>query len=288
MHRFLSSQKNIRLNFGAVENSSTQPLEQVYIHNIIKEMMNWDEFNKLTFYIVNSNAPYDFTFDNTSVVFLLSNENHQIPDHVLKAKLVCSPYCPIENLPRNCLPIPLGYNGSVLSLPYLSMDRRPFTIFFSGNLHRRRVWFFLHIQVYRKLKMLTNLILKQKMEDKIQFTRKFTGGLAPKEYSETLMNSKIACVPEGYISDVSFRFFEAAMSGNVIITKRLYNYWFFKDFPGIQINSWWKLHGVLKKLDNNLPLLEEISRSTLKYYEQNCSEKAVAHKIIETLKTLDK
>ncbi len=283
MHHFLSSQKNVFLNFGAVENAAAPALEQVYLYNIIRELQKWPRFNDFRFYLVTANAPHDFLFDNSCVVFYLSNEDHQIPENILKAKLVCSPYCPTSGAAANCLPIPLGYNGSVESLPYKPVDERPFYIFFSGNLHRRRLWFFFHARFYLLLNSVKSFFSNSGVIDKIQFTRKFTGGLSPTEYAQVLMDSKIACVPEGYKSDISFRFFEAAKSGNVIITKTLYDFWFFKDFPGIQLSSWRKLHRTLRWLDTNPSKLKEISQRMLNYYETKCAEPAVAQKVIEVL-----
>ena len=107
--------------------------------------------------------------------------------------------------------------------------------FFSGNLHKKRLPFYATIKLHQ-LRERINIIQKQNAE--VVFTNGFGCGFSPNEYSKKLMNSKIAIVPEGYLSDVSFRFFEASKYGCIIITKKLQDYWFFKEFPGFQLNSW--------------------------------------------------
>jgi hypothetical protein len=286
MHRFLSTCENVFLNFGPIKNPTTPPLEQVYIYNIIKDLSRWPSFSLFKFYLLNAYEPYDFEFDDHSVVFLFSNENHQVPERILKAKLICSPYSPIKDSPSNCLPIPLGYNGSIEPIPYVAINERPFTVFFSGQIHRRRFWFFINICIHFFLTRIHNLTSKKKLMDRINLTRKFTGGLSPTEYSNSLMNSKIACVPQGYKSDISFRFFEAARAGNVIITKKLYDFWFFKDFPGIEVSNWFQFHWAWRSLNNNPEKMKKISEQMLTYYQSKCSEEAVTKKIIDTLNSM--
>ena len=116
-HTFLDELPNVELNFGPISDTGTHPLEQVYIYNIFKELSKWSFFNKYQFYIIGANAKWDFKIDNNTIVFYLSNEDHKIPNEILKAKAVFSPYCPIIKCPKNCFPIPLGYNGSLSNLP---------------------------------------------------------------------------------------------------------------------------------------------------------------------------
>ena len=136
-------------------------------------------------------------------------------------------------------------------------------------------------------KKMKDLFVKNNDEEMIVFSRSFTGGITPEEYSETLMNSKIALVPEGYKSDISFRFFEAAKFGCIIITPKLYDFWYYSKFPGVQLDNWRQLNSVLKVLDNNPDELQKIHELTKNYYENYCSEKAVANFIISTVALLD-
>jgi hypothetical protein len=281
-HSYLSSIPNLKLNFGPVENPGDHPLEQVYMSNIFKLLTEWRYFNEYDFFILSSKQSYDFKFDHKSVVFCLSNEDHKIPDDMLNAGIIFSPYCPFpEQCPPNCFPIPLGYNGSMIELPLKAMKDREYSVFFSGNIHRKRVPFFIFSKIHQMLISIFNPALKR--NEKLQFHRKFTGGFDPRTYSEILMDTKISLVPEGYLSDISFRFFEAAKSGCIIITKRLYDFWYFKDFPGIELNSWYGLHREIKRLLRNPEHLKELHLEMLNYYKKNCSEEAVSKYIIGEL-----
>lgn len=279
--------ENVILNFGPVPHEEAHPLEQVYIHNIIRELRGWKNFDDYRFYILNAYEPKDFKFDQNSIIIYLSNEDHVIPKELLVAKAVFTPYRPLVNPPKNCFEIPLGYNGSLESLPIIPVAERPLDIFFLGNLHRKRILFFIYTKIHKFFYNTGKALSRAKTKEYIVFSRKFTGGVKPAEYSDILMNSKIALVPEGYKSDISFRFFEAAKYGNVIITKRLYDYWFFKDFPGIQVESWRELGRTIRNLLKNESEMRSIQQKTIAYYEKNCSEKAVSDYMIKRISELN-
>ena len=283
-HAFLDQLENVKLNFGPVNDHQIHPLEQVYMYNIFKELSSWSRFSTHQFLIIGANAPWDFNINSKSVIFYLSNEDHIIPNRLLQAKAIFTPYCPLENCPANCFSMPLGYNGSLSELSMTTINEREFDVFFSGNLHRRRISFYLNAQHYFKTNDLKALVNKnKKTNNSINFTRSFGGGLPPDLYSSSLMNSKIALVPEGYLSNNSFRFFEACKYGNVIITKKLYDYWFYKEFPGIQLNNWIGLKSTIRNLLKNPEEIENIHKKTLRYYHKFCTELSVAGYIIERL-----
>ena len=249
-------------------------------------MVQWDDFDHYEYFLISANYPWDFTLHDRSIVFYMSNEDHLIPNILSKAHTVLTPYCPLTSVPDNCYPIPLGYNGSLKDLDIKPILRRTNDVFYSGNIHKRRIPFYFGIQQYTLSSLFNRLSGKNtKINNHLFFTRSFGGGLEPNEYSELLMDSKIALVPEGYKSDVSFRFFEAAKYGNVIITKKLYNYWFFNDFPGIQVNNWFNLYTKIKSLLADPVQLEEIHRNTLAYYDKYLNEEKVASFIIHKIET---
>tara|TARA_B110000091_G_C13779313_1_gene460368 strand:+ start:952 stop:1851 length:900 start_codon:yes stop_codon:yes gene_type:complete len=284
-HQFLSNLENVDLNFGAVVDDTEHPLEQIYLGALFKILKKWDGFVDFQFYIIGSNEKHDFVIDSNSVVIYLSNENHEVPSAIRKAKAVFTPYCPLDfEKSKNIFPIPLGYNGSLEDIELIAIEDRVTDYFFSGNIYKKRLPFYAGIK-YHQFKEKINITQKQNAE--VIFTNGFGCGFPPSEYSKKLMNSKIAIVPEGYLSDVSFRFFEASKYGSIIITKKLYNYWFFKDFPGFQLNSWFELSALLIHLKKNPEKMKEIQKATLKYYEDNCSEKSVANYIINQLTLLN-
>ena len=284
-HKFLSDLDNVSLNFGPVTDVRIHSLEQVYIANIFKFLVKYSIFKNFQFYILSANSEYNFKIDKSSIVFYLSNEDHSVPDNILKAKAIFTPYCPLEidKRPANCFPIPLGYNGSQVDLPIIDMESRINDTFFSGNIHKKRIPFFLNSLIFLNRRKLLNAFNVASSKDLIYYNRKFTGGLSAEDYSNILMNTKIALVPEGYMSDISFRFFEATRFGCVVITPKLYNYWFFKDFPGIQIDHWGQLHSKVNYLFKNPSLFLEIQKKTLQYYKNSCSEEAVSKFVLKHL-----
>lgn len=280
-HKYLSSIGNLSINFGPIRNENTHPLEQVFYTNLFKELSRWKRFQEFDFFIIGATKPYNFRFNKKSIVFCLSNETHEIPKDIQSAGLIFSPYAPLRNEIQNCFPIPLGYNGSLYNLPLKKIQDRKYDVFFSGNIYKKRKGFYLGIKTHQLLTKFRKI--KGSYHEHLQFNRKFTGGMDPKEYSEILMNTKIALVPEGYLSDISFRFFEAAKMGCIIITKELYDYWFFKEFPGIQMNNWMGLHKQIISILSDQKKLNQIQQLMLSYYNKFCSEEATARYVIKTI-----
>lgn len=275
-YNYTKSLPNLHLNFNAVGEEEVHPFEQIYFHGVIKCLVEWSQFSDHNFYLIGSNSPWDYSFDNKSIVFYLSNEDHIVPDSILKAKAIFTPYLP-KNGPKNIFPIPLGYNGSVPKLDVIPINERNVDVFFSGNLHKRRLPFYLGVKAYqfsqqfRSAKDITN----------IQFNNSFASGFDPIDYAKMMMDTKIALVPEGYLSNNSFRFFEAARSGTVIISAELYKYPFYDAFPGIRMRSWWGLNKEIRHLLNDKPRLAALQEQILRYYEDHCSEKAIAEYIVK-------
>lgn len=280
-YNFLSKLPNVQLNFGSMNDKQKHPLEQVFLYHIFKELSKWNNFNEHNFYIIGANSPWDYTITANDVVLYLSNEDHVVPDKVRQAKAVFTPYCPFDyKKDTNIFPIPLGYNGSLLDLPLQQILTRKVDYFYSGNIYKKRIPFFLGMK-WHLIK--ESLGLSKKSVNDVKFNRGFGEGFSPQEYSNKLMSSKIALVPEGYLSDVSFRFFEASKYGSIIITKKLYDYWFFKNFPGIELSSWKDLSSTINELLKSPEKMKKIQQDTLNYYTKYCSEKAVAAYIIKQL-----
>jgi len=279
-HAFMAELPNVSLNFGPVEDENAHPLEQVYLSNIFKNLSQEPHFKNFNFYIIGSQAPWDFEINEKSVVFYMSNEDHVIPESVSKAHAVFTPYCPLNNCPSNVFAIPLGYNGSLRELPIKPIEERSIDVFFSGNLHRRRGPFFLGTKLF----LFMAKMMGKPYNLRVGFGRQFGGGLSPDEYSKVLMDSKIALVPEGYISNNSFRFFEASKYGTIVITKTLYDFWFYKNFPGYQRSNWFGLGRLLNRLLSDEAKMKAVHQEMLSYFQSQCSENAVAHYIAEQLK----
>ena len=291
-------QPNVYFNFDFYDDVKKEKhsLEKDFISNIIALLeKEWPDFYTYNYYLIGANFPWNFPLDKKSIVFYLSNENHEVPEELEKALLVFTPYCPPkEKRAVNVLSIPLGYNGSIKNLATKQMENRKYDLFFSGNIHRARRFFVLRLLTFmvknklRKFKTVFNIKNKSVyMKSVIKLSHSFGGGLKPEVYADILMNSKIALVPQGYLSVISFRFFEAARFGNIIVTKKLPDEWHFNEFPGIEVETWTELETTLDRLMGDVEYMKTLQQKTIAFYETYCSEKAVANYVRKQLKKLN-
>jgi hypothetical protein len=95
------------------------------------------------------------------------------------------------------------------------------------------------------------------------------------EYSSKMMNARIVPCPRGNF-DETFRLFEAAKSGCVIVSEPLPDRWYYRNAPVIQIKRWSALRGVLQELDREPARVSELSVQTRRWWNETLSEPAVA------------
>lgn len=280
-YQFLVGLPNVRLNFGPVKNQDTHPLEQCYLHNIFKLLKTNVKFLEYKYHLLSANSEVEDNYGQGDVVFYLSNEDHKIPECVQNAEFVFTTYFPFELGSRiNIFPIPLGYNGAMPEVDKITAtDLRDIDVFFSGNIYKKRALFY----IGTKIALIFNSLIGQPLALKIMYNRNFTGGLAHLDYADLLLKSKIALVPGGYISKNNFRFYEALRYGCLVITDELYDHWFYNSFPGIQMKNWLNLSLVINRLLKSPKKMRKLQEKSLEYYEEICSEKAVAKYISEII-----
>ncbi|MEL6864814.1 MAG: hypothetical protein AAFP19_10355, partial [Bacteroidota bacterium] len=118
----------------------------------------------------------------------------------------------------------------------------------------------------------------------VTYTAGFKHGLSPVDYGQKLMDSQIAFIPEGTYSPVSFRFFEAARCGNVMISCTLPNTWYYRPFPGIQLSTWDQLPEVLPELLARPERLHQLHTQTLAYYRHYLSPQVTARYMLHAIR----
>ncbi|MFT5167664.1 MAG: hypothetical protein ACI8P3_002902 [Saprospiraceae bacterium] len=249
--------------------------EIVFFYKVMKQVLEDPVASKYQFYVVNE-EPLPEVNKNV-IVIQVGLEDHRIPAYTEKVAMVFDTFPPEGNIPSNLKAIPLGYNGDLPEFEIVPFKSREIDAFFSGqNSHDR--W-----KIGAAIDRLkTNSPFSDKKFE-IHYSEKFRTGYPPDQYARSLMNTKIAFVPKGSYSPITFRFFEAARAGNIIISCELPDTWYFKNFPGIQINNWDDLDKVLIPLLNDPERMEEIHKQTLIYYDKYCSEKAVANYMIREI-----
>jgi glycosyltransferase involved in cell wall biosynthesis len=96
------------------------------------------------------------------------------------------------------------------------------------------------------------------------------------EYSKLLSHTKISLCPSGYVSKESFRIFEAARCGCILIVDDVpTNLWYYNEFPGIILKDWSDI-SIIERLLSDPDKMQDISNKTIRWYERCISPKSVA------------
>ena len=180
--------------------------------------------------------------------------------------------------------IPLGY-FALRDIDPPPIDQRPVDVFFAGYIPASR-WD-LCASVPARKQMAAALAearaaLPQYRIESLLAAGTFGKGLAPEAYTQALANARIALAPRGNI-DETFRLFEAAKLGCVIVSEPLPQRWYYQGCPVVSIPKWSALPGVLRGLLNDPITLKELSRRGRQWWDSMISEEAVANFIAQRL-----
>lgn len=285
--KFYDDIGNVFTNVTPPKKSQAHLFERDYLNNILMKLRSWEDFLDYNYYLIDSRRQHSFKFDKKSIVFYLSNEDGRLRENLDRALIVFTSYMPTKKDSANIYPIPLGVNGSVPTFPIKNYDKREIDVFFSGNLHRRRIMFFMFSSWVKFSNRLRLALGMKGLNLMIQFTKRFSAGLDPYSYGKVLSNSKVALTPEGYVSNNSFRFFEACRAGCIVISCKQSNDWYYEKFPGFFVDEWWELSKLLKKIKENPEFAKNIQQEMLEYYNNFCSEEAVANFIKSRIISID-
>jgi hypothetical protein len=257
------------------------------------------DFSKLNFQfysLTSYQKPIDFSSvdPNTVLIVLSDNSQRHYLEQFKKFRAVFKVHMLVEK--ENVFPVPLGYTNMHLRGCQKSCEQREANVFYSGNINAFRVDLWRALQFKRPIprqnikqrslhRGLVYLIRKLNLQHDfdsvfpdsyMRFTSGFATGMGAEEYSYRLATSKIALSPHGFWRAECFRHFEAMRAGNVIISDKLPDTWYFKDSPIIQIEHWSQLRGVVNTLLSDGDRLIEIQKETIAWWENHCSPKAVA------------
>lgn len=231
------------------------------------------------------------------VLIIISDEKEAFPieEHPGYRAVFRAYGCP-ESIAPHVHSFPVGYFNAAGRVEPVPFEQRPTSVFFSGCLNRNR------LELYRQFRSMpwlpnTRRWSRQMKEvacriaskvhrkrhfdnafegGRIGFTEWFGKGLPPEEYAEVLRHTKIALCPAGFHSNETIRHWEAMRLGCVIISEPLPPNRFYQDSPIIEINDWRELRPLLDDLLSEPEELHRIHRATCSWWENICSEKAVA------------
>lgn len=219
---------------------------------------------------------------NKNILFVTSDEHHIFHDKFISEDntlLVFRNYLPARSHPK-IKGIPLGYlNG--FENHNINFTKRKYDYSFSGTLPDPPC-----LDTRYRLKSAISRLRNDKMEKFILFYGGWANGMSMKEYSNIMNETRIALCPMGYTSSETFRFFEAASVGCVIISEPKPDVWYYKDSPHIEINDWLELPALLKVLLNDKDRLIEHHIRTKKWWKETCSPMSVANYIKSELNNI--
>ena len=280
--------------------------ESKYLSKIlyyIKESLG-DKFDRYDFYIYSSNGIYNLPKpivicnSKPKVLIYISDEQATVPIYLNKYFIaIFKCYLAESHDEEKIYPFPLGYHKDVPELQVIPIAERTTNVFFSGDLeHENRLAFYKELSPLRFFPDRVFYGMKNKIKKYfprdcstifnnsiINFTSGFSSGLSGDEYAKILYNSKIVLCPPGHSSVETFRHFEAMRAGCVVITQRLSNTILYKDAPFIIVDNWGELRSIINNLLRDPEKMKNIHNNTLNWWNDVCSEKAMADYILKQL-----
>ena len=234
--------------------------------NVIIDLL--DVANQRLRYVVTENLDSLPTYGRDVVVFVTSDESYKIPKYCNLVRAVFKNY--VTKQVDNLYAIPLGYTTGFKGDSSMPVSVRPHDVWFSGQKTRDRI-------------DLNRVINTLRCKATSRLTDRFRTGFTIDEYSQYLATTKIAPVPEGRIGPESFRYFEAAAAGCVIITKAKPSNDVYYGSPAIVIKSWNDLVPVVNELLACPSKMADLQKAVIDHYETNWSPSAVAKYVLARL-----
>jgi len=207
------------------------------------------------------------------VVLQTSDEGHEVPDYVADTFMVFKNYHPFEALPENLRVIPLGCNKDVPNTPGKRMSERGLDLFFIGRPEYREEFFAAMKALVRN---------RAELNTEVSEAPGFRLGHSPEEYSRRLADTKIALSPRG-VSHETFRTYEAMRAGCAVLAQRQLPTWFNEGWPVIEVDNWAEAGIIVDDLLGDPARLDALSHQSVAWWEEKCSEEAVAHYIVREL-----
>ena len=105
------------------------------------------------------------------------------------------------------------------------------------------------------------------------------------EYIHAIEDSKICICPRGNFIE-TWRLYEAARAGCVVITEPLPHLWYFEGFPGIELKTWRDLGSTIHRLLDDPGEMSRLARLTREWWMTRASEEATGRFIAQSVSSL--
>lgn len=239
------------------------------------------------------------------VLIVIADEREVFPcEEFLSYKAVFRSYGAPTGADSGIYPFPVGYLNAAGKAEPVDFDQRKHTVFFSGYLNRNRldlykqfrpIWWLpkRNLSKNKYVREIARRAVEKLTKERdfpdavsggrIAFTEWFGKGLAADEYAKVLADTKIAICPPGFESHETIRHWEAMRLGCVVISAPLPENHFYQDSPIIQLQDWSELKHVLEGFSSNPDQLRKHHQTTVDWWDQVCSEAAVAQFMAEVL-----
>lgn len=240
------------------------------------------------------------------ILLFFSDETESVPVEWAKSYLaIFKSYLPTEEkIPHNIFPLPLGIvNGTEIGCGEAVKERK-YDCVFIGNLNKDRIPLYFQLSAIPKILlrnahgrlsrsgfkrvalMLQKLRRPEFRNSMIKFTGGFLKGLSSEEYYELLKQSKIAFCPRGFSSPETFRHYEAASAGCVVISECLPKTELYSSCGFVQIKSWQEGINKAREILSSSKKLESHSKQSSDWWNDRAKPEAAARLIHETTKKL--
>ena len=256
--------------------------------NIINEihgLVEVEYFNKICSYL-NFGDMYDILYvqrwndikaelKKPTILFLISDEKHSLPTKYLNDPnivMIFKQYGLINEIHPKVKPLPLGWVEGFNGTNNISITERKYDYSFCGEWNENG------------RQHLFQSFLDRKDDGMVKYfnmSRAWKGNLPIDQYSSILSDTKISICPPGYFSNESFRTIESAICGNIIISDPPCNFFYNNNLPYYTPKSWSNLDIIDELLSKSKIELDNISKETYNWYENNISPKNIA-KYIES------
>ena len=219
--------------------------------------------DRFIFFITSQAEKLEIATDTPIVVYQIQDKAHKIPDYVNDAFAIFKNYVPFNPSPDSVYSVPLGCNKKIPNLDVQLMADRTIDLFFMGCEDNREGFFTFVGKEFFSNTETRNIVIERSVE--IQYN----------VYAHNMAQAKIALCPGGISCD-TFRIYEAMRAGCVVIVPRQVPAWFSHGWPLIELDDWCELKPIAESLLNDHKKLQKISNQTRLWWEEKCSEEAVA------------
>jgi len=193
---------------------------------------------------------------------------------------------------NNVFNIPIGYTGRPKDGDIKRVDKREIDVFFAGTVKRKNEVRGIIKSLVAPPKVISRNRMKKEVKklnkkEDIKLYTKFGNSRDEKplqrdEYMKKMRNSKICLSPRGNNIE-TWRLFEAAKSGCIVLSKKLPKRWYYNKCPIIQINDWREVNKKILKLLRNEKNMLERQKRTIEWYRNSCSPNALGKFMAEKI-----